>query len=158
MSARPAQSDPERFVQRLTDAGLPREAAEIVAQEHAGLMTAIPSDVATRSDLDVREALLRSDLDAREERLGADRDLREERLRSDLDLREERLRSELDLREERLRSEFRLQIELLRSELHVQGESLRKEMHQIKAETIKWLVTTMVIFSGIVIAAVGVLG
>ena len=54
MDAQSTQFDSHRFVKRLTNAGLPEEVAEILADEHTRLI--VPRDVATKGDVGAVEA------------------------------------------------------------------------------------------------------
>ena len=127
MDAQRTKFDSHRFVKRLTRAGLSEEVAEILADEHTRLI--VPEDVATKADIgDVRaEMATKADVATVDEKV-------------------ERIRAEMvttdDLRREIAACEARME------------RRLQNAILEAKVSLIKWMITTMMVFSGLVIGAV----
>lgn len=130
MGAQRPQFDSHRFVKRLTQAGLSEEVAEILADEHTNLI--VPQDVATKGDVaavDTRVAAVETDVAAVNSKVDA--------LATDLDSVKSRMATKEELHREIAASEQRL----------------RNAILEAKVSLIKWMITSMMVFSGIVIAA-----
>ena len=123
MDAQRPQFDSHRFVKRLTLAGLSEEVAEILADEHTNLI--VPQDVATQGDV----AAVKTDVAAVDSKVDA--------LATDLDTVKSRMATKEELHREIAASEQRL----------------RNAILEAKVSLIKWMITSMMVFSGIVIAA-----
>lgn len=142
MDTQSTQFDSHRFVKRLTNAGLSEEVAEILADEHTKLI--VPADVATKTDVGTVEAGVRAvrtdmatqaEVDARFDRVGAETDARFDQIRAEMATKE-------DLRREIAACEARME------------QRLRNAILEAKVSLIKWMIATMIVFSGIVIGAV----
>ena len=156
MRTEQAHFDTHRFVKRLTSAGMPEEVAEILAEEHSN--PALPVDASTRSDIAAAEerirAATREDIAVAEERIRAatreDIAAAEERIRAatreDIAAAEERIRAAT--REDIAAAELRLRAELVATVAEFKGC-----LADYKTSTLRWMLGTMVAFSGIVIAA-----
>ena len=150
MDAQSTQFDSHRFVKRLTNAGLPEEVAEILADEHTRLI--VPRDVATKGDVGALEAGLevvrgematKADLEA-----GLEAVRREMATKADVGAVEaglEAVRGEMatkaDLHREIAASEARME------------QRLQTAILEAKVSLIKWMVATMMVFSGIMVGA-----
>ena len=170
MDAQSTQFDSHRFVKRLTNAGLPEEVAEILADEHTRLI--VPRDVATKADVGAVEAGLevvrgematKGDLEAGLEAVrgematkgdvgaleaGFDAVRREMATKADVGAVEaglEAVRGEMatkaDLHREIAASEARME------------QRLQTAILEAKVSLIKWMVATMMVFSGIMVGA-----
>ena len=141
MRTEQAHFDTHRFVKRLTSAGMPEEVAEILAEEHSN--PALPVDASTRSDIAAAEerirAATREDIAVAEERIRA-------ATREDIAAAEERIRAAT--REDIAAAELRLRAELVATVAEFKGC-----LADYKTSTLRWMLGTMVAFSGIVIAA-----
>ena len=141
MRTEQAHFDTHRFVKRLTSAGMPEEVAEILAEEHSN--PALPVDASTRSDIAAAEerirAATREDIAAAEERIRA-------ATREDIAAAEVRIRAAT--REDIAAAELRLRAELAATVAEFKGC-----LADYKTSTLRWMLGTMVAFSGIVIAA-----
>ena len=143
MDTHRAQFDSHRFVKRLTKAGLPEEVAEVLADEHTNLI--VPADVATKGDV----AAVRTEMATKDQF---------ETVQGRLDTVEGRLETvegklatvQGDLAT--VRSEMATKEELHR-EIAACEHRLLNAMLQTKISLIKWMITTMMVFSGIVIGA-----
>ena len=113
MDVQSTQFDSHRFVKRLTNAGLPEEVAEILADEHTKLI--VPKDIATKGDVGKVEAGL-------------------EVVRGEM-------ATKVDLHREIAASEARME------------QRLRAAISEAKVSLIKWMVATMLVFSGILVGA-----
>ena len=131
MDTQSTQFDSHRFVKRLTNAGLSEEVAEILADEHTRLI--VPANVATKVDVGAVETRVeavraematQAEVDARFDRVGAEMTTKE------------------DLRREIAACEARME------------QRLRNAILEAKVSLIKWMIATMMVFSGIVIGAV----
>ena len=134
MDTQSTQFDSHRFVKRLTKAGLSEEVAEILADEHTRLI--VPEDVATRADVGAVEAsvgTVRAEMATKTE--VAEVDAKIDRVRTEMATKE-------DLRREIAACEARME------------QRLRNAILEAKVSLIKWMITTMMVFSGIVIGAV----
>ena len=126
MRTEQAHFDTHRFVKRLTSAGMPEEVAEILAEEHSN--PALPVDASTRSDIAAAEERIRA------------------ATREDIAAAEERIRAAT--REDIAAAELRLRAELVATVAEFKGC-----LADYKTSTLRWMLGTMVAFSGIVIAA-----
>ena len=179
MDAQRPQFDSHRFVKRLTLAGLSEEVAEILADEHTNLI--VPQDVATQGDVaavktdvaavktdvaavkanvaavktdvaavrtDVAAvkanvAAVKTDVAAVETRVAAV----ETRVAA-VDSKVDALATDLDTVKSRMATKEELHREIAASE-----QRLRNAILEAKVSLIKWMITSMMVFSGIVIAA-----
>ena len=124
------QFDSYRFVKRLTKAGLSEEVAEILADEHTNLI--VPQDVATKGDV----AAVETDVAAVKTRVAA------------VDSKVDALATDLDSVKSRMATKEELHREIAASE-----QRLRNAILEAKVSLIKWMIASMTVFSGIVIAA-----
>ena len=131
MDVQSTQFDSHRFVKRLTKAGLSEEVAEILADEHTRLV--VPADVATKADVGTVEASV-----------GAVR--AEMATQAEVDARFDRIRAEMTTKED-------LRREIAACEARME-QRLRNAILEAKVSLIKWMIATMMVFSGIVIGAV----
>ena len=131
MDTQSTQFDSHRFVKRLTKAGLSEEVAEILADEHTRLV--VPADVATKADVGTVEASV-----------GAVR--AEMATQAEVDARFDRIRAEMTTKED-------LRREIAACEARME-QRLRSAILEAKVSLIKWMIATMMVFSGIVIGAV----
>jgi len=151
MGAQRPQFDSHRFVKRLTLAGLSEEVAEILADEHTNLI--VPQDVATKGDVaavktDVAAvktdvAAVKTDVEAVKTRVAVVK-TRVETLDSKVDA----LATDLDSVKSRMATKEELHREIAASE-----QRLRNAILEAKVSLIKWMIASMMVFSGIVIAA-----
>lgn len=132
MGAQWPQFGSHRFVKRLTEAGLSEEVAEVLADEYAEL--SVSGGVATKTDLDA----IRADMATKSE-LAAVR--AEMATKSDLAAVRAEMVTRDDLRKEIAASEGRIE------------QRLRNEILEARVSLTKWMITTMMVFSGVVIAA-----
>ena len=151
MNAQRPQFDSHRFVKRLTLAGLSEEVAEILADEHTNLI--VPQDVATKADVaavETRVTAVKTDVAAVETRVAAvETDVAAVRTRvAAVDLKVDALATELDSVKSRMATKEELHREIAASE-----QRLRNAILETKVSLIKWMITSMMVFSGIVIAA-----
>ena len=158
MGAQRPQFDSHRFVKRLTLAGLSEEVAEILADEHTNLI--VPRDVATKGDVAAVEtrvaavktdvAAVKTDVAAVETRVAAvETDVAAVRTRvAAVDLKVDALATDLDSVKSRMATKEELHREIAASE-----QRLRNAILETKVSLIKWMITSMMVFSGIVIAA-----
>lgn len=128
MNTQRTEFDSYRFVKRLTKAGLSEEVAEILADEHTRMT--VPEDVATKADVGAVETRV----GAIETRVGAI-EVSLEEIKAVMVTKE-------DLRREIAACEARME------------QRLRNAILEAKVSLIKWMITTMIVFSGIVIGAV----
>ena len=144
MGAQRPQFDSHRFVKRLTLAGLSEEVAEILADEHTNLI--VPQDVATKGDV----AAVETRVAAVETRVAAvETDVAAVRTRvAAVDLKVDALATDLDSVKSRMATKEELHREIAASE-----QRLRNAILETKVSLIKWMITSMMVFSGIVIAA-----
>ena len=140
MDVQSTQFDSHRFVKRLTNAGLPEEVAEILADEHTKLI--VPKDIATKGDVGKVEAGLevvrgematKGDVGALETRVGA--------LEAGFEIVRGEMATKGDLHREIAASEARME------------QRLRAAISEAKVSLIKWMVATMLVFSGILVGA-----
>ena len=140
MDVQSTQFDSHRFVKRLTNAGLPEEVAEILADEHTRLI--VPKDIATKGDVGKVEAGLevvkgematKAGVGALETRVGA--------LEAGLGVVRGEMATKADLHREIAASEARME------------QRLRAAISEAKVSLIKWMVATMLVFSGILVGA-----
>ena len=158
MGAQRPQFDSHRFVKRLTLAGLSEEVAEILADEHTNLI--VPQDVATQGDVatvktDVAAvkanvavvkanvAAVKANVAAVETRVAA-----VETHVAAVDSKVDALATDLDTVKSRMATKEELHREIAASE-----QRLRNAILEAKVSLIKWMITSMMVFSGIVIAA-----
>ena len=131
MDTQSTQFDSHRFVKRLTKAGLSEEVAEILADEHTRQI--VPADVATKVDVGTVEASV-----------GAVR--AEMATQAEVDARFDQIRAEMATKED-------LRREIAACEARME-QRLQNTILEAKVSLIKWMITTMMVFSGIVIGAV----
>ena len=165
MDTQSTQFDSHRFVKRLTNAGLSEEVAEILADEHTKLI--VPADVATKADVGTVEAgvgavraemATQAEVDARFDRVRA-----EMATKAEVDARFDQLRAEMatkaevDARFDQLRAEMATKEDLRREIAACEArmeQRLQNAILEAKVSLIKWMIATMMVFSGIVIGAV----
>ena len=158
MDAQRPQFDSHRFVKRLTLAGLSEEVAEILADEHTNLI--VPQDVATQGDVaavktDVAAvktdvAAVKTDVAAVKANVAAVKAnvaAVETRVAA-VDSKVDALATDLDTVKSRMATKEELHREIAASE-----QRLRNAILEAKVSLIKWMITSMMVFSGIVIAA-----
>ena len=133
------QFDSHRFVKRLTEAGLSEEAAEVLADEHAGLR--VSGGVATKTVLDAirAEMATKSELVAVRAEMATKEELAA--VRAEIVAVRAEMVTKGDLRQEIAASEARIE------------QRLRNEILEARVSLTKWMITTMMVFSGVVIAA-----
>ena len=131
MDTQSTQFDSYRFVKRLTKAGLSEEVAEILADEHTRLI--VPANVATKVDVGTVEASV-----------GAVR--AEMATQAEVDAKFDQIRAEMATKED-------LRREIAACEARME-QRLRNAILEAKVSLIKWMIATMMVFSGIVIGAV----
>ena len=140
MDVQSTQFDSHRFVKRLTNAGLPEEVAEILADEHTKLI--VPKDIATKGDVGKVETGLevvrgematKGDVGALETRVGA--------LEAGFEVVKGEMATKADLHREIAASEARME------------QRLRAAISEAKVSLVKWMVATMLVFSGILVGA-----
>ena len=144
MGAQRPQFDSHRFVKRLTLAGLSEEVAEILADEHTNLI--VPQDVATQGDVAAVKtdvAAVKANVAAVETRVAA-----VETHVAAVDSKVDALATDLDTVKSRMATKEELHREIAASE-----QRLRNAILEVKVSLIKWMFTSMMVFSGIVIAA-----
>ena len=165
MDAQRPQFDSYRFVKRLTLAGLSEEVAEILADEHTNLI--VPQDVATQGDVaavktDVAAvkanvaavktdvAAVKTDVAAVKANVAAveTRVAAVETHVAAVDSKVDALATDLDTVKSRMATKEELHREIAASE-----QRLRNAILEAKVSLIKWMITSMMVFSGIVIAA-----
>ena len=158
METQSTQFDSHRFVKRLTKAGLSEEVAEILADEHTRLI--VPEDVATRADIGAVEARV----GAVEASVGAVRaEMATKTEVAEVDAKIDRVRAEMatqaevDAKFDQIRAEMATKEDLRREIAACEArmeQRLRNAILEAKVSLIKWMITTMMVFSGIVIGAV----
>ena len=152
MDTHRAQFDSHRFVKRLTKAGLSEEVAEVLADEHANLI--VPADVATKREVaavstDVAAvsaglAAVSTDLASVSAGLAA--------VSTDVATVSAGLAAvSTDLAS--VRSEMATKADLAECEARME-QRLQNAILEAKISLIKWMIATMMVFSGIVIGAV----
>ena len=158
MGAQRPQFDSHRFVKRLTLAGLSEEVAEILADEHTNLI--VPQDVATKGDVaavktdvaavESRVVAVESRVAAVESRVAAvETDVAAVKTRVEaVDSKVDALATDLDSVKTRMATKEELHREIAASE-----QRLRNAILEAKVSLIKWMIASMMVFSGIVIAA-----
>ena len=148
METQSTQFDSHRFVKRLTKAGLSEEVAEILADEHTRLI--VPGDVATKVDVGTVEASVgavraematQAEVDAKFDQIRA-----EMATKTEVDAKFDQIRAEMATKED-------LRREIAACEARME-QRLRNAILEAKVSLIKWMITTMMVFSGIVIGAV----
>ena len=132
METQRSQFDSHRFVKRLTKAGLSEEVAEILADEHTRQV--VPRDVATKADVVEVDAKI----DALKAEMATKRDVAE-------------LDAKFDAKIDALKTELRKEIAACEARMQ---QRMEKAILEAKVSLIKWMITTMMVFSGIVIGAV----
>ena len=167
MDMQSTQFDSHRFVKRLTKAGLSEEVAEILADEHTRLI--VPEDVATRADVGAVRAEMATktevaEVDAKIDRVRAEMATKTEV--AEVDAKIDRVRAEMatktevakvDAKIDRVRTEMATKEDLRREIAACEArmeQQLRNAILEAKVSLIKWMITTMMVFSGIVIGAV----
>ena len=151
METQSTQFDSHRFVKRLTKAGLSEEVAEILADEHTRLI--VPEDVATRADVGAVEArvgAVRAEMATKTE--VAEVDAKIDRVRAEM-----ATQAEVDAKFDQIRAEMATKEDLRREIAACEArmeQRLRNAILEAKVSLIKWMITTMMVFSGIVIGAV----
>ena len=165
METQSTQFDSHRFVKRLTKAGLSEEVAEILADEHTRLI--VPGDVATKVDVGTVEASVgavraematQAEVDAKFDQIRA-----EMATKAEVDARFDQIRAEMatkaevDAKFDQIRAEMTTKEDLRREIAACEArmeQRLRNAILEAKVSLIKWMITTMMVFSGIVIGAV----
>ena len=207
MDAQSTQFDSHRFVKRLTNAGLPEEVAEILADEHTRLI--VPKDIATKGDVGKVEAGLevvrgematkagvgaletrvgaleaglevvrgematKGDVGALETRVGA-LEARLEVVRGEMATKGDvgKVEAELEVVKGEMATKADLQkveagLEVVKGEMATKADlhreiaasearmeqRLRAAISEAKVSLIKWMVATMLVFSGILVGA-----
>ena len=183
MGAQRPQFGSHRFVKRLTEAGLSEEVAEVLADEHAELsvsggvatktdLDAIRAEMATRPELAAVRAEMATELAAVRAEMATKSDL--ELVRAEMATKSElaairaelaAVRAEMATKEElaavradlvAVRAEMAtksdLRQEIAASEARIE-QRLRNEILEARVSITKWMITTMMVFSGVVIAA-----
>ena len=168
MDTQRAQFDSHRFVKRLTKAGLSEEVAEVLADEHTRLI--VPEDVATTGDVaavGTRVATVQAGLATKAETKDVETvHTRLATVQTELTTVQAVLttvQAELTTVQAVLTT---VQAELttvqaemvtkdeLRREIAACEQRMRNALLETKVSLIKWMITTMMVFSGIVIGAV----
>ena len=161
MDAQHAQFDSHRFVKRLTKAGLSEEVAEILADEHANPI--VSRDVATRDDVaavDNRLTTVQAEMATKGELKAVSSRLdtvnsRLDTVSSDLDTVSsdlETVSSDLETVKAEMVTKADLRREIAACEARME-QRLQNAILEAKVSLIKWMITTMMVFSGIVIGA-----
>ena len=187
MDVQSTQFDSHRFVKRLTNAGLPEEVAEILADEHTRLI--VPKDIATKGDVGKVEAgleVVRGEMatkaDVRKVEAGLELVRGEMATKADVGALETRVRA-LEAGLEVVRGEMATKadvgalqtrvraleagLEAVRAEMATKADlhrelaasearmeqRLRAAILEAKVSLIKWMVATMMVFSGILVGA-----
>ena len=179
MDTQRAQFDSHRFVKRLTKAGLSEEVAEVLADEHTRLI--VPDDVATTGDVaavGTRVATVQAGLATKAETKDVETvHTRLATVQTELTTVQTELttvQAVLTTVQTTVQTELTtVQAELttvqavlvtvqaemvtkdeLRREIAACEQRMRNALLETKVSLIKWMITTMMVFSGIVIGAV----
>ena len=160
MDIQRAQFDSHRFVKRLTKAGLSEEVAEILADEHTNLI--VPDDVATKADV----ATVSENLDTVRAEMATKAEVATKADAATIEAKLDTIRAEVATKADAATVEAKL--DTIRAEMvtkaDLRGEiaacearmeqRLQNAILEAKVSLIKWMITTMMVFSGIVIGAV----
>ena len=150
MNTQRPQFDSHRFVKRLTMAGLSEEVAEILADEHTNLI--VPGDVATRADVEA----LGTRLDSARAEMATKA---ETAIKAATDTKADvgALGARLDIVEAEMTTKEFLRRELAARDARLE-QCLQNAILEAKISLIKWMIattiTSMAVFSGVVIGAV----
>ena len=160
MDVQSTQFDSHRFVKRLTNAGLPEEVAEILADEHTRLI--VPKDIATKGDVGKVEAGLevvrgematKAGVGALETRVAA-LEAGLEVVRGEMATKGDvgKVEAELEVVKGEMATKADLHREIAASEARME-QRLRTAILEAKVSLIKWMVATMLVLSGILVGA-----
>ena len=154
MDIQRAQFDSYRFVKRLTKAGLSEEVAEILADEHTNLI--VPDDVATKADVaTVSENLgtVRAEMATKADVATVSENL--DTIRAEIATKADAatVEAKLDAIRAEMVTKADLRGEIAACEARME-QRLQNAILEAKVSLIKWMITTMMVFSGIVIGAV----
>ena len=158
MDAQRTQFDSHRFVKRLTKAGLSEEVAEILADEHTRPI--VPEDVATKADVGVVRAEMATKADvvraemATKADVGAVRAEMAKAVRAEMATKADVAAVEADVRVVRaeMATKADLHREIAASEARIE-QRLQNAILEAKFSLIKWMIATMMVFSGVVVGA-----
>ena len=161
MDTQRAQFDSHRFVKRLTKAGLSEEVAEVLADEHTRLI--VPEDVATTGDVaavGTRVATVQAGLATKAETKDVETvHTRLATVQTELTTVQAELTTVQAVLVTVQAVLVTVQAEMvtkdeLRREIAACEQRMRNALLETKVSLIKWMITTMMVFSGIVIGAV----
>ena len=152
MDAQRTQFDSHRFVKRLTKAGLSEEVAEILADEHTRPI--VPEDVATKADVGVvrAEMATKADVGAVRAEMATKADVGA--VRAEMATKADVAAVEADVRVVRaeMATKADLHREIAASEARIE-QRLQNAILEAKFSLIKWMIATMMVFSGVVVGA-----